>query len=218
MNKYAIVVIGYNRPVSMQRLLNSLSQGIYGNDKITLIISIDNSGTDEVKKCADIFFWKFGEKKIVVYPKKQGLRQHILHCGDFLYDYDAIAVLEDDIVVAPGFYTYMKETVKKYHDNDQIAGISLYNHLWNVHVNMPFEPVPTIYDTYFFQFAQSWGQIWMKKQWFDFQKWYKQNREEFGEINGVPESVCGWPSSSWLKYHIRYCVEKDKYFVYPYKS
>ena len=52
----------------MQRLLNSLSQGIYGNDKITLIISIDNSGTDEVKKCADIFFWKFGEKKIVVQP------------------------------------------------------------------------------------------------------------------------------------------------------
>lgn len=218
MYKYAIVVVGYNRPISMQRLFNSLKKCFYGNDNVTLIISIDNSGADEVKKCADNFFWEFGEKKIVTYPKRQGLRKHILHCGNFLYDYDAIAVLEDDIVVAPGFYSYMKATVEKYYNNDQVAGISLYNHLWNVHVNMPFEPAPTLYDTYFLQFAQSWGQIWMKNQWFEFKKWYQQNKEEFNEIDGIPTSVCGWPSSSWLKYHIRYCIERDKYFVYPYKA
>ena len=43
---------------------------------------------------------------------------------------------------------------------------------------------------------------------------------ESGNINrDFPDFVDAWPSdSSWLKYHIRYCVEKNKYFVYPYTS
>ena len=218
MKQYAIVAIGYNRPKSMQRLLDSLDRSIYGDDVVDLIISIDNSETNSVEKCANSFSWKYGEKKVVTYPERQGLRKHILHCGDFLQDYDAIAVFEDDVVVAPGFYSFMKAAVEKYANNDRVAGISLYNHLWNVHVNMPFEPAYTPYDTYFFQFAQSWGQVWMKKQWFAFKAWYEQNDEEFGNIDGIPRSVCGWPKSSWLKYHIRYCIETDKYFVYPYKA
>ena len=218
MGKYAIVAVGYNRPASMQRLLNSLAGCFYDNDNVTLIISIDNCGTNEVEECANSFSWRFGEKKVITYYERLGLRKHILHCGDFVIDYDAIAVFEDDIVAAPGFYIYMKEAVEKYKNNDQIAGISLYNHLWNVHVEMPFEPAPTPFDTYFLQFAQSWGQVWTKNQWLAFREWYNRNCEEFGEIEGIPLGVCKWPKSSWLKYHIRFCIEQNKYFVYPYKA
>lgn len=218
MGRYALLAIGYNRKNSMKRLLGSLARACYGDDEVNLIISIDNSGSDDVLNVANEFVWKYGEKKVVTYPERQGLRQHILKCGDFLSDYDAIAVFEDDVVASPCFYEYMKATVSKYGDNDDIAGISLYNHLWNVHVNMPFEPAYSQYDVYFMQFAQSWGQIWMKKQWFEFVEWYKNNCEEFGDTQGVPASVCGWPKSSWLKYHIKYCIEKNKYFVYPYKA
>ena len=161
MGKYAIVAIGYNRADSMQRLLNSLSKVEYDGDDVSIIISIDNSGTDFVEKCADKFVWDFGEKIVKTYPERLGLRNHILSCGNFLKDYDAMAVFEDDIVVAPGFYMYMKETVAKYESDDRIAGISLYNHLWNVNAKLPFQPQCSPYDVYFLQFAQSWGQIWM---------------------------------------------------------
>lgn len=218
MKKYAIIAIGYNRPKSMERLLQSLAKAFYGQDEVPLIISIDHSGTDEVEKCAKDFSWEFGEKKIVTYPERQGLRRHILNCGNFLKEFDAVAVFEDDVVASQGFYQYMKQAVEAYCDDERIAGISLYKHLWNVNADLPFEPAASPYDAYFMQFAQSWGQVWMKKQWFEFAGWYTAHDEEFEARDHIPEFVSGWPKTSWLKYHIKYCIEKDKFFVYPYMS
>ena len=45
------------------------------------------------------------------------------------------AVLEDDIVVSPGYYQYMKQAVEYYKDNADIAGISLYSHKMNVNID-----------------------------------------------------------------------------------
>lgn len=218
MSQFALVAIGYNRENSMKRLLSSLEKAEYGGDTVDLIISVDNSGRDEVARCASDFVWTYGKKTVVTYPERQGLRKHILHCGDFVDEYEAIAVFEDDVIAAPGFYRYMKEAVAFYKNDGRIAGISLYNHLWNVHIDMPFEPAGSPYDTYFFQFAQSWGQVWMKRQWQAFRDWYISHDEEYEARDDIPDSVSGWPKTSWLKYHIKYCIEKDLYFVYPYHA
>jgi hypothetical protein len=57
----------------------------------------------------------------------------------------------------------------------------------------------------------------MKRQWIEFKRWYESNSEEFAEQNHLPQTICNW-QNSWLKYHIRYCIENNKYFVYPYVS
>jgi hypothetical protein len=44
-----------------------------------------------------------------------------------------------------------------------------------------------------------------------------QNSEEFN-LDYLPKTINNWPKSSWLKYHTRYCIENNKYFVYPYVS
>lgn len=216
--EYAIVTVGYNRKKSIERLLNSINNAYYDDDSVDLFISIDNSGSTEVEDYAKQFQWTHGEKKVLTYPERLGLRRHILHCGSLLKEYDAIAVLEDDVVVAPGFYHYMKEAVEHYHSNDKIAGISLYHYEWNEFASMPFEPVQSRFDTYFIQTAPSLGQVWLKKQWHDFITWYENNSEEFGPSDSIPKAVSGWPKTSWKKYHIKYCIEKNKYFVFPYKA
>ena len=217
-SKYAIVVIGYNRLNSIKRLLKSLENAEYGSDKVDLIISIDNSGSNEIENYANSFSWKFGEKTIKTYPERLGLRNHILKCGKIVYNYDAIIVLEDDVVVAPGFYNYTKQVVPYYKDNRNIAGISLYSHSWNVCANNFFCPETSNSDVFFIQFPQSWGQIWMKNQWIDFEKWYENHQDDLLESEEVPKCVSNWPNSSWLKYHVKYCIDTNKYFVYPYKS
>lgn len=218
MGKYALIAIGYNRADKMQRLLKSLQGACYGTDDVTLIISIDNSGTDAVENVANSFLWTHGPKRVITYSERQGLKNHILHCGNLVIGYDALAVFEDDVVASVGFYQYMKNAVEKYGSDPRIAGISLYNHLWNVHVSVPFEPAFSQYDAYFLQFAQSWGQIWMKDQWLAFAAWYEKHKEEPEPQENIPYDVTGWPKTSWLKYHIKYCIETDKYFVYPYKA
>lgn len=213
----AICIIAYNRLHSLVRLLKSLEQAYY-DSSIPLIISIDKSQNSEIEKYAKNYKWSFGEKKIITHPKNLGLRNHVIKCGDLIEDFDALIVLEDDIFVMPSFYYYSKACVERFYNDDNIAGISLYNKPFNYHNNLPFYPLYCSSDTYLMQNAQSWGQVWMKRQWKTFRLWYEKNKSDFSSQPHLPDSICNWPNSSWLKYHTRYCIEKNKYFVYPYKS
>lgn len=215
--KIGICIIAYNRLKSLKCVLNSLERSYY-NEAVTLIISIDKSNDNTVKDYADQYEWKHGKKIIIAHPENLGLRKHVLKCGDLLYEYDALIVLEDDVSVAPSFYYYAKQCVERFYDDNNIAGISLYNFPLNYQNRLPFFPLQSDSDVYLMQCAQSWGQVWMKKQWFAFKNWYEQHLEEFIELPHLPKSICCWPKSSWLKYHTRYCIEQNKYFVYPYVS
>lgn len=214
----AICVIAYNRISSLRRLLQSLDQAYYPAEEIPLVISIDKSETDEVEKFAENFIWKHGNKKVIKHPVNLGLRKHVISCGNLLSEYEALIVLEDDIFVAKSFYYYAKACVHKYENDDMIAGISLYNFRYDSFVGLPFYQVRTDSDVYLMQLAQSWGQVWMKRQWLEFKDWYDKNENKFNEIVGLPPYIKSWPESSWLKYHTAYCIQKNKYFIYPYDA
>lgn len=214
MTKTAIIAVAYNRVHSLERLLNSLNAAVY-TAPITLIISIDKSKTDEVERFADTFNWKHGDKRVAKQTKNLGLRKHMLSLATYFSEFDALIVLEDDITVVPSFMSYVNKTIKKYQNDKQVAGISLYNFNVNYNNGLPFTPLRSTSDVYLIQVAQSWGEIWLKEQWFAFKEWYDENNEEF-DTPLLPYSICHWPKSSWLKYHTRYCIEQQKYFVYPY--
>ena len=107
--KIAIIVVGYNRIEGLIRLLDSLTAAEYGGDRPTLILSIDKSNTDAVEKFANEYVWIHGEKIVRTFPENQGLKKHILSCGDFFSDFDELIILEDDIFVAPSFYLFAKQ-------------------------------------------------------------------------------------------------------------
>lgn len=217
MENIAITVIAYNRKESLKRLLQTLSAAHFGEDKVPLYISVDKSDTDDVEKFADSYVWRFGEKHVVKHASNMGLRRHILSQGLLLDRYDAIIVLEDDLTVAPDFWNYAKQTVGKYKDDDQVAGISLYSFSINYQNLRPFIPMNDGNDVYFMNCAMSWGQVWMKRQWKEFYRWYDSNMA-FEDAPHIPSCLYRWGDKSWLRYHTKYCIEKDKYFVFPYTS
>lgn len=210
-----IVVIAYNRPKSLRRLLNSIAKAIYPDIAIPLIISIDYSETNkEVLQIAQDFKWGFGEKTIRYSEVNLGLRKHVLQCGNFSMEYGHVILLEDDLYVSPYFYNYTIQALKFSADRPNIGGISLYNHQFNVHTGVNFSPIEDGYDNWYFQFASSWGQAWTKKQWSDFSDWY-MNQGIPTSIPDIPENVTSWSEKSWLKYFIIYLIEKDRFFLYP---
>ena len=123
--KITIVVVGYNRADAMDRVLHSLSRAQYDYTDIRLVVSIDHSGNEEVVRAAEAFEWKYGEKEVIYRPERLGLRKHIISCGDMTEKYDTVMILEDDIYVSPDFYNYAMQTLEKYGDHPQIAGIAL---------------------------------------------------------------------------------------------
>ncbi|MDH2362481.1 hypothetical protein [Priestia megaterium] len=219
MNRYGIVVVGYNRIDSLQRLFDSLERAHYDED-VDLIISLDNSGNNQVFNYANSFEWIHGNKKLILAEEKLGLRNHVLQCGNYInrFNFDAVIVLEDDLYVSSDFFNYAKQAIDFYGEDERIAGISLYQHLWNVNADRPFLAVISKYDTFFMQYAQSWGQIWTKNQWNLFYQWYINQEYKNVDLNKIPDNLLKWPESSWLKFHIQYCIAKNKFFVYPYTA
>ena len=218
--RLGIVIIGYKNTKGIERLLSSIKRIDFEGDKnVTLIISIDYSGDNSVERIANDFEWDAGKKVVVAHKQNLGLRNHILSCGDYINEYnlDAIAVLEDDIYVSPEMYTYMKRAVPFYKNNKKIAGISLYKHEYNINARHPFSDYDDGGDTFFIQYAMSWGQIWIRNQWFDFKKWLEREEWKKIDVRRIPENILKW-NNSWLKYHIIYCIDKDLYFVYPRES
>lgn len=215
--KPAIIVVTYNRPNSLSRILKSLLIAKYEEADIPLVISIDyqdSENHDQVISIANDFDWEYGEKEIIEYKENLGLRKHIILCGDMSEKYGSIIVLEDDLFVSPYFYSYSLNTQSYYKHNQNIGGVSLYNHKINFNLRLPFEPLPSNSDVYFLKIASSWGQSWTFKQWRKFREWYNDVNETL-EFEKVPKYVKYWPKSSWLKFFISYLEENDKYFVFP---
>lgn len=212
----AIVCIAYNRTDSLKRLLASLEQAYYAMPA-TLIISIDKSNTDVVEQFADGYHWPHGEKRVAKHEQNMGLRAHMLSLGSYFEEFDVLIVLEDDITVASSYYSYAQQCAEKYYGHSNIAGISLYSFSVNYQNHLPFTPAKSEYDVYLMNCAMSWGEVWMKPQWKAFIQWYEKHNEDF-HLPHLPACLNQWPKSSWLKYHTRYCIEENKYFVYPYFS
>lgn len=217
LNTPAIVIVAFNRPDSLSRLLRSIAKADYPSALIPLCFCIDyqDSATNkEVLSIAESFEWAYGPKEVVHQQFNLGLKAHVLKSGDLTEKYDAIIMLEDDLYVSPAFYNFSVMSLNNYHAVDEIAGISLYTHRMNIIDRLPFEPLNDGTDVFYLQIASSWGQVWSKRQWFDFRSWLKKN-PKLSDESRIPISIQRWPDKSWLKHFIGYLVDKKKYFVYP---
>ncbi len=214
----AIVIPCYRRTQALRRLLTSLSAAVYPSARIPLVISVDHSGGMEVADLAASFAWPHGTKKIIRHEQHLGLRDHILYCGDLTRDYGAVIVLEDDLLVSPGFYGYSQDALRAYQHDDRIGGISLYCARYNETARRPFRAIDDGSDVYFLQLASSWGEAWTERQWAGFRAWLgsADAGRDAGQV--LPENVRSWSSQSWKKRFNHYLVQKDRYFVYPRRS
>lgn len=215
MSDMAIVVVGYNRPHSLSRLLESLNRVAFDGQRVPLIISLDRSGNEAVAQVAEAFNWNHGDKTVRTFPERQGLKRHILACGELTQEHEHLLVLEDDLYVSENLYRFAVQAAAFYREDDRVAGIALYNHLWNVACDRPFLPLDDAFDVYFKQYACSWGQIWSREKWIPFRDWYLKHGDDFRPDPSIPPNVEQWSDHSWLKHHIRYCIETKRFFVYP---
>lgn len=223
-NNIAIVVVAFNRPDSLKRLLESLNKIIIDkNENLTLHISIDyqkdNRANLDTIDVANNFTWKFGKKIVDTKNENYGLKRHVLDCGNLTQKYKNIIVLEDDLLVSPLILSYAKQALNSYSKDDNIAGIGLYSFQRNPQNAYPFCPIDNGSNVYFLQYACSWGQLWTRAKWEKFYSWYQKNSNtDFSNDATIPKNVRMWGEKSWLKYHIIYCIKQDKYFVYPQKG
>lgn len=212
--RVALVVVGYNRLKSMERLLASLSDAHYPENDIPLIISIDKSGCTELYQYVDDFNWSHGEKLVIIQEERLGLKRHIYKCADLTRYFKAIILLEDDLYVSPYFYDYACHAVDFYRDDPKIAGISLYKNERNGYVGMPLSYLQDGSDSFAMQAVSTWGECWTEPMWADFCEWQRKHEQvNFSEYE-IPVQMVHW-QQAWSKYYNIYMIETGKYFIYP---
>jgi len=151
----AIVILAYNRPNPLKRLLSSLTRASYPPDHpIDLVFSIDRREEGihpEVASIAEGYRWPYGKKNLVCHDKRLGLVGNFYFSGDLSVEYGSLILLEDDLLVSPMFYWFASQALQNYQDDDRIAGISLYSLWFNGYTQFPFVPIIDESDVFFLQ-------------------------------------------------------------------
>lgn len=220
MYKPAIVIPTYKRPNALRRLLKSIEKSYYPNFPIELVISIDRGAEEEVEQIARNFQFSYGNVTLISHDVKQGLKKHILFCGDLSEKFGSVIILEEDLIVDPWFYEYAFKALNFYKNEKKIAGISLYSPEFNEFADLPFEPIRSDKDTYFMQIGSSSGQAWTSEHWKKFKGWYNgKSDNQISKDIRLPDYVRNhWKNNSWKKYYNAWLVDKNFFMVYPYSS
>ena len=217
--KIAVVVVAYNRPTETRRLIDSICAAYYDNDKVDLIVDIDKGELQEdIVSEIQTINWRHGEYNIIKRDEKMGLRPHIYACGAYTRQYDAVIVLEDDILVAESYYLFAKNACVYYDDDERVSQISLYAYAVNEFESRPFYPEKNASDVYMIQVAQSWGECWTKRMWNAFTESDSYAKESFTYKDSLHNRVNAWKKTSWKKNFFHYLIDSDTYVVYPYYS
>ncbi len=162
-----IIYFAFNRPIHTRKTLEALS-----NDKLAqqsaLWIFVDgpkeNATQTQKDKIAGVINI-VNEKKwckavnIIIAPINKGLIKSITDgVTKIVNQYGKVIVMEDDILVSPGFLTYMNDALNFYESNSRVMHISGFSRL-------EFQDLPINQSTYFFYHTTCWGWATWKRAW-----------------------------------------------------
>ena len=217
--KPAIVVVAYNRPKCLARILSSLIKADYAESAdVPLIISLDRADSREVADLAHGFNWPFGEKRVIEREERLGWPRHAIACGSLAEEYGSIILLEDDLYLSPHFYMYTVPALDYYAADETIAGISLYALQVNEYapISLPFHPLEDGSDVFFLQKGMIGGWAMTGPQWLGFVQWYGTQTQGISAWRRFASSE-SYPGRRLLSAStiIKYLVELRRYMVFP---
>ena len=161
MNKLApIVIFTYNRPLHLNKCLESLSNCRLFKESEKYIYCDGLKKTDNKKTLNEISktISKYADDKTKVIRRKYnlGLSNSIINGLNeiFLFHKSAI-IVEDDLVFSKYFLIYMNKNLKLYFNENRVCSISAYT-------------IPTktnLSDFFFLKFINSWGWATWRRAW-----------------------------------------------------
>lgn len=178
--KIATLLFTYNRSEHTKRVVNSLKNNTVMPQKLFIFQDGLKEGEeeDEWRKVSDVVHTiDWCDNEIILSDYNKGLAESIVSgVGLAFQTYDAVIVLEDDCVAAPGFIQFMVQCFEKYEENKNIYSVSGYS--WPIDLNK------TDSDIYFCGRTSSWGWGTWKDRWNQYIKDYSLYKQLKGTKEG----------------------------------
>lgn len=223
-----ILVITFNRPKSLQRLLMSLNMADYMNDRVILEIWIDKNaeGNIDEETFIQACNFKFEKGQLVIYNHTKSVGIYGQWMDTWRPDplKQEIAVfMEDDLSVSPYFYRYLKRVHDKYADYQDVNGYSL--HVLREKGGLNNAKIALKDIVLLYPILESWGFSPKRDNWIEFIKWYKtvsKNNAFQPFVPGLIQSTWykkflneGKANSMWTMWFIFYAWHHKQYTLYP---
>ncbi|CCO28434.1 putative mitochondrial carrier C8C9,12c [Rhizoctonia solani AG-1 IB] len=232
-----LAVITHDRPWSLRRLLNSVKQGHYYGDTISVVINLEQTADLETRQIAEEF--TMGD-----IPSHVSVRHRIVYAGlmtavvESWYPHGNNSygvILEDDVELSPLFYAWIKFSVLRYRygtpskDTHQLYGISLYQpKVSELHMQgrRPFNASNIFVATsvghphtpYLSQVPCSWGAVYFPEHWREFQQYLSLRLSEHLMLTTdivVPNLRSNKWSRSWKKFFNEMVYLRGYASLYP---
>lgn len=159
-----VVLIAYNRPDALKRALEALAADdlAAGTD---LFIRIDGpkgpQDADKVEAVREIARQARGFRSVDVAwaEENRGLAASVIAGVEQVLDFsETVIVVEDDLVVHPGFLTYLNAGLERYKDVPEVFSVCGYTNDVRIPAGYP-------YDAYFCTRSSSWGWATWRDRW-----------------------------------------------------
>lgn len=224
--KSPIVIFGFNRPDAFKRMADSLKRNI-GFDGHSIYVYIDGPRNSEdspkINKVASIA--RELTPNVVLSPENKGLGTSIINgVSEIISKHGKAIVLEDDLILMPGFLRYMETALQMYADDKRVFSICGYG----LKINKPKRYVG---DVYLCNRSSSWGwgtwaDRWQSVDWnvgdWDELTSSKRLQKAFNkggsDMYGMLRDYMAGRNKSWA---IRFCYSQfrqEKYSVHPFRS
>ena len=124
-----VLLFTYNRPWHTQQVLDSLQRNVLSEQSELFVFSDGAKNPEDenlVSETREILSQTKGFKKITIIerPVNFGLAANIINgVSSIIKQYGKVIVLEDDLVTAPSFLSFMNKALTLYKDVDEVAHI-----------------------------------------------------------------------------------------------
>ena len=223
--RLTIVVITWRRPQSLKRLCAALASADYFGDTVALKFTMDAGADVETRRFVASYRWPHGPKSASVRAVHAGLAVAVAESWQPSSDDEYAVLLEDDIEVAPSFYSWLKYALLMYRHGDEAAkdprliGVSLYTPRL-VEVARPRRRIDLHAELggrpFFQQLPCSWGALFFPEAWRAFRDYLLHRMAQGPAVQvKIPGSVVdGW-KGSWKKYLIELMYRRAQWMLYP---
>ena len=222
-----IIVFAFNRPEALKNTIHSLLQNEEAKDS-DLYVFVDGARpnkageVEKVQAVQDIVKKITGFKSIhySFSEKNKGLGNSIIQgVTQVINQYGKAIVLEDDLVFAINFLSYMNQGLERYEKEEKVFSICGYSN--KVKVPKGYE-----YDTYFCTRSSSWGwgtwaDRWNSVDW-ELKDWdkYAEMGRAFNKWGGSDcwKMLNDWRHGKNKSWAIRFCFAQflqDKVSLFP---
>ena len=213
----AIVVLAYDRPDALERLLNSLDQAFFPeNTEVPLVISLDYSTSPSARRAVDLARareWRFGPKTVIERNEHLGVVGHFRAAGELTREYAAAIMLEDDLTVAPPFYEYASQVLAAYDSDERVAGHCFYGLRFNGSTQEPFIPLEDGSDVFFLGVPYTQGLCFSARQWRNFEVWLENH--QVGPNRDLHPAFLSFAPEEWFPDLATYIAETGRFFSFP---